>query len=492
MRPDVRRHPTARAAGTALVALLAAPAAAQPVPPRATTPVVLVSIDGLKPEYVRDADRLGLRIPTLRALAAAAARARGVMGVVPTLTYPSHVTLVTGAAPARHGVESNTTFDPLRHNEGGWYWYASDVRVPTLWDAAAARGLASAAVHWPVSVNAAITYNLPQVWRAGTADDRKLVRALATPGLVDSLERRVGVPYPDGIDESVAADERRARFAARLIEWKRPALALAYLTALDHEQHQHGPYSPEAFAVLERVDAALDTVVAAVRRAYGGRATVAVVSDHGFARTSTEVQLGVAFAHAGLLTVPDTGEERPTAWRAAVWPAGGSAAVVLADTTDSVLARRTRALLDSLAADSANGIARVLERAELARLGGFPSAEWLVAFRPGYRVGARLRGPLRAAVGGGWHGYLPGEPEMRATFLIAGPGIPAGLDLGVVDMRDVAPTLAARLGVVLAAAEGRDRLAGLPAAWAAKIASTHAPRAPAARSGGPPRPPGPR
>lgn len=149
------------------------------------SPVVLVSIDGLKPEYVRDADRLGLRIPTLRALVRAGASARGVVGVTPTLTYPSHVTLVTGVAPARHGVLSNTTFDPLVKNQQGWYWYAEDVRAPALWDAARARGLTTGAVHWPVTVGAGITWNVAQLWRAGTPDDRKLVRALATPGLVD-------------------------------------------------------------------------------------------------------------------------------------------------------------------------------------------------------------------------------------------------------------------------------------------------------------------
>jgi hypothetical protein len=47
---------------------------------------------------------------------------------------------------------------------------------------------------------------------------------------------------------------------------------------------------------------------------------------------------------------------------------------------------------------------------------------------------------------------------MDASFFIAGPGIPAGRDLGRVDMRDVAPTLAGLLGLSLPNAEGRDRL----------------------------------
>jgi arylsulfatase A-like enzyme len=66
--------------------------------------VVLVAIDGLRPEYVLEADRRGLKIPTLRRFVREGAHAAGVVGVVPTLTYPSHATLLTGVAPARHGI----------------------------------------------------------------------------------------------------------------------------------------------------------------------------------------------------------------------------------------------------------------------------------------------------------------------------------------------------------------------------------------------------
>ena len=73
----------------------------------------------------------------LAAVRADGSYASGVVGNLPTVTYPSHVTLLTGVAPARHGIVNNTTFDPQQNNQGGWYWYASDITAPTLWDAAA-------------------------------------------------------------------------------------------------------------------------------------------------------------------------------------------------------------------------------------------------------------------------------------------------------------------------------------------------------------------
>jgi hypothetical protein len=120
-----------------------------------------------------------------------------------------------------------------------------------------------------------------------------------------------------------------------------------------------------------------------------------------------------------------------------------------------------RALLHRLAADTANGIARVLDAGELRARGGFPGAAFLVALRPGYTAGTATSGPLiTPSAVRGMHGYLNDLPDMRATFLIAGPGVPAGRAVGTIDMRDVAPTLAAILGVRLPAAEGRDLFPG--------------------------------
>jgi predicted AlkP superfamily pyrophosphatase or phosphodiesterase len=425
----------------------------------ATHHVVLISIDGLKPEYALEPDKHGLRIPNLRALVARGAHASGVVGVVPTVTYPSHTTLVTGVAPARHGVITNTTFDPFNKNQGGWYWYASDIRVPTLWDAVMDAGRTTGNVHWPVTVGARITWNLPQIWRTGQADDRKLVRALSTPGLYDALEREVGSPYADGIDESIEGDELRARFAVRMVESRRPDFMLGYFTALDHEQHHSGPFSPASLATLERIDALVGAVTAAATRAYGDDAVIAIVSDHGFQRTNRSVNLIHALRTAGLVEFPAGVDDKPSSWQAAVWPAGGSAAIVLKDTADVKTRDRVGQLLRSLAADSSNGIERVIDEAELRRRGGFPGAAFLVSLRDGYTLGYNSRGPLVAEVPvGGMHGYLPDSPAMRASFIIAGSGIPVNRDLGLIDQRAIAPTLARLLGVRLSRAEAESLL----------------------------------
>ncbi len=413
--------------------------------------VLLISVDGLKPEAVLDAQTHGLNVPNLRAFMTDGSYSSGVRGVLPTLTYPSHTTLLTGASPAKHGIYDNTTFDPLARNDRGWYWYAEDVKVPTLWDAAAAAHLKTANIYWPVSVGANITFNIPQIWRTGTDDDLKLQRALSTPGLVQELSAELG-RYPGGMEESVAEDEIRARFAIRLLEKKHPSFMTMYVTGLDTEQHLSGPFSQRSNEVLERLDAVVGSLRAAAQRYAPGRATICVVSDHGFARVDHDVNLYAAFREAGLFKVDQAGKIAD--WQAIPWPAGGSAAIMLANPADEAVRERVKELLERLAGDPANGIDRILTREQIKRERGFPDAAYLVAFRIGYEMAYALSPPLISSPGNlGMHGYLPDRPEMRSSFFIVGPHIAQGRSLGEIDMRQIAPTVAAILHVRLAGAE---------------------------------------
>jgi predicted AlkP superfamily pyrophosphatase or phosphodiesterase len=80
--------------------------------PAHASPVVLISVDGMLPAYYLDADRLGLQIPNIRALQREGVFAAGATSVMPSVTFPSHTTMVTGVNPARHGILNNAVFDP--------------------------------------------------------------------------------------------------------------------------------------------------------------------------------------------------------------------------------------------------------------------------------------------------------------------------------------------------------------------------------------------
>ena len=71
----------------------------------------------MTPEAILDAPRYGLKVPHLPAFLTDGVYSTGVHGVLPTVTYPSHMTPMTGASPVKHGIYANTTVDPLYRNE---------------------------------------------------------------------------------------------------------------------------------------------------------------------------------------------------------------------------------------------------------------------------------------------------------------------------------------------------------------------------------------
>ncbi len=422
--------------------------------PVQASPVLLISVDGLRPGDVLEADKRGLKIPTLRRFVREGAWASGVRGVLPSLTYPSHTTLITGVSPARHGIVANQTFDPLQINAAGWYWYARDIKVPTLWEAAKGAGLSVGNVHWPVSVGAlGIDWNLPQYWRTGHDDDAKLLELLSTSGLLRGLEQAQGEPYAQGIIEDIDGDENRARFAVRLIADHAPQFLTVYYTAYDHQQHQDGIDTPSAHAVLERIDAAVAKVIAAELKVHPD-AVIALVSDHGFAPVSHETNLFHAFIDNGLITLGPDGKIQ--SWKAMPWPSGGSAAIVLARPDDAMTKASVAALLAALQCDSQSGIAAIVDADAIKAMGGNPAASFYVNFQIGTSAGSfadQGKGLFGVPKSKGTHGWFPAAPEMRASFMIMGPGVPKGRALGEIDQRAIAPTLAGIMGAKLSDAE---------------------------------------
>ena len=415
--------------------------------------LVMISVDGMRPDYVTEADAHSAKVPNLRRFLKEGTYALGAVGIVPTVTYPSHTTLVTGVWPAKHGIFANTTFDPLQQNQTGWYWYTEDIRVPTLWDAAAAAGRTTASLQWPVTVGAHITWNIPEFWRASTPDDAKLLRAVSTRGLLEEAKAELG-EYRGGIDTSVQADESRGRFTEWILEKKHPGILTLHLSSLDHIEHETGPFSAESIAVLESIDATIGKIRATAERLAPGRAYVAVVSDHGFVRTEWQLNLFPLFRDVKLITVNEKG--KTTDWKAIPWPTGGSVAIVLKDPSDTATLSQVRELLATLASDPANGIDRILEAEELHKRGGYPPASFFVGLQPGWRTASTPDGPVLSKTKvGGTHGALPDLPDLRAAFFLVGPGVPPGRSLGVIDMRDVAPTLAHEVGLSLPGADGK-------------------------------------
>ncbi len=266
------------------------------------------------------------------------------------------------------------------------------------------------------------------------------MRAVSTPGLMAEIEKTAG-PYINDLDDALPGDRQRTRYAAAILRDKKAQFITVHLAALDHLEHADGPFSPVALAALEELDTRVGELEDAVKANYPDY-TICVLSDHGFARTDHTLSLMIPFVEAGFVTVK---QGKVTDWKAFPRVDGGSAAIIVKDDKDREAVGQ---LLHKLAADPANGIEKILGSDEIAKFGGAPNAAFWVDMKINFAVTNVQTGAMaKERKVGGTHGFSPEHPELLASFFIAGPGIRRDADLGIIDMRAIAPTLAGVMGV---------------------------------------------
>ena len=221
--------------------------------------VVLVSLDGFRWDYAK---RDGAR--HLLALARQGVWApEGMWPSYPSVTFPNHLSIVTGLYPEHHGVVGNSFYDPVRKarfamtdprtaNDGSWYG-----GVP-LWSLAESQGMRTACLLWPGS-EAEIAGFRP-TWYA-----RSDAKTEAGPGAEQAR-----------IDDVAAL--------LRLPEADRPHFIAIYYSEPDHEGHRFGPDAAQTRAAVLKMDGLVGKLKA-VLDASGLPVDLVVVSDHGMIKS---------------------------------------------------------------------------------------------------------------------------------------------------------------------------------------------------------------
>ena len=265
--------------------------------------VVMISVDGLAADYLDDPKA---EMPNIRKMAAEGARAASMRAVNPTVTWPNHTTLVTGDTPAKHGVVGNNYLDRATGKKvtliaDPVYDKVQIVKVPTIYDVAKANGMKTAAVRWPATRNApTLDWTTPDV---RTLD---LVRDFTTPSLTNECAK-AGINLFEERAESESAlderpiDENYTRTFDLILREHHPNLALMHLVNVDHTQHLKGPRNEAAYEAIKLADKQVGEIWAEVQRDYPGKATVFVVSDHGFSAINVQILPNVILRKAGLL-----------------------------------------------------------------------------------------------------------------------------------------------------------------------------------------------
>jgi predicted AlkP superfamily pyrophosphatase or phosphodiesterase len=398
--------------------------------------VVVISLDGF-PAYALADPRLP--IPTLRKLAREGAAATAMQPINPTVTWPNHTTLVTGVDASHHRVLFNGLL--TRSPDGSMSiepWRNKDllVHARTVYDAAYEAGLTTAQVDWVAIYGArTITWSFPE-----QPDPKGLIEGeLVSAGLVtrDQLA---------DFDNSSPAwqDEIRTDAAVEILNRYKPDLMLLHLLDLDDINHQYGPMGNASLEAMAFLDDRVKQVVDALRNSHRPF-TILVVSDHGFRKTMHTIYPNAVLRQAGIAR----DENSKLAWDAWVVPDGGTAMVYVRDPSRrSELTPRLSALFSGV-----DGVEHVYQQEDLAGLGlplleqSDQAPDLLIAAKPGYSFASGSPDGGSEASHGGTHGYLNSDSQMQAIFLAWGSGIRPGVRLDRISNLDVAPTIAALLGI---------------------------------------------
>lgn len=229
----------AAAAACLVAALLAAGWAlvrSPPLPDARVGHVVVISVDGLRPDAIEAAGA-----PTLRRLMREGAYSLTARTVFPSATLPGHTSMLTGVSPAKHGVT--------------WNWDRTEetgrVAVPTVFDLADSAGLDAAAFFGKAKFRHLVGTGNPGFW----ATAPRGAEVLLSPRMVEDVER--------------------------YLKYRGPELLFVHLSDPDIAGHTMGWMSAPYRAAVRRADVAVGRILRSARARYGDDFVLIVTADHG-------------------------------------------------------------------------------------------------------------------------------------------------------------------------------------------------------------------
>lgn len=375
----------------------------------ASPPLLLISIDGFRHDYMQKAS-----LPALEKLAADGLKADSLQHVFPTKTFVTHYATVTGLYAEHTGVVANNMWDPARKSRfslgnrdavSDGYWYDGE----PIWNTVEKAGKTAATYFWPGS-EAQIGGMRPTIWKPYAGE----------------------TPYDARVDQ--------------VLEWlarpkqQRPAFLTLYFSAVDSAGHRHGPDHPETVDAMLEVDRALGRLIDGLEQLeLYGKVNILVTSDHGMQTVDLDRYILLdEFLDLGKVNVSDWGPA------AQIWTVeGGPSAdeILAAIDTNHPGIRRAWKKGNGPPRFHFDDHPRVPDVTIEAELG------WMISNKP-YYAGMQ-RGLLN-----GMHGWDPAWHKMQGIFIASGPSFEPGERLPTVRSVDLYSLMAALMNVTPAETDG--------------------------------------
>ncbi len=405
--------------------------------------VVLISIDGLRPDFYLDEE---WDTPNLKSLMTKGVYSEGINSIFPSVTYPSHTTLITGSFPREHGIFFN---EPRTSDNNHWFWEYDRIQTKTLWNAAKDKGLATGAVMWPVTVGAPITYNFPvrRPYGGEKGNQLSVTEPLVTPGTLMPEFRTAGIIKDKNQFNHENIDQTIGGMARFIIKEHRPELMAIHFINVDHMQHLHGRNNPFVKKAIHVVDTQIGEIIQLLKEEKLYASTdIIITGDHGHVDINKVMSPNVLLKNAGLIS--------DDSWKAKFTTPGGAAFLYV---KDQKYTEQVKDILKALPEDQRK-LFTIYDRDELDKIGADPSAALALGMKKGYVSNSKVNGKIiqdRKPVAA--HGFYPDFKEIQTGFIMSGPDV-EGCDKKIdfeMGIQDVAPLISKILDLNFQSKDGK-------------------------------------
>lgn len=437
---------------------------------------LLVSLDGLRP------DLIGPELtPNLHALARDGLHFANHRAVYPTETYPNVASLITGAAPATHGIVANEFLvpevDPRRT------WLGSDIdrverwndihggrfhSVPTIGDILGAAGMTMWAIGTETAGSSRLLHPTVDRYPGHLCLVIKAFERSRPAGIAETVADLAG-PLPPRLPADInLADQTYATDAFLALERQRgmPELAVVWYGGTDHSLHVHGLGAEETRRMIRHVDGELGRLLDWWHgHPEQDRLQIMVVSDHGHVTQTRKIATKSILADAGFKVASSLEDGAEVAhnsrygWSGNIRVRGGDA-TLLTDVAHALMEHPAIGMIFTKGRDEVNGRIDGTFAQSLAGTAHERAADLDYCLRdddqldPFGLVGtcwADNHQRLYASNHGGFHAKV-----MEAILVVAGSAFRQGSRISTPSgIADIAPTILDLLGLPSVSSTGR-------------------------------------
>ncbi|MDD3224581.1 MAG: ectonucleotide pyrophosphatase/phosphodiesterase [Clostridium sp.] len=388
-----------------------------------------------------------------------ASYSKNVASVYPSLTYPAHVSIVTGKYPKNHGIINNTKLQ-INRKSPDWYWHRKDIKAKTIYDAAIEEGMKVGAFLWPVTAKSKIQYNMPEIFANRPWQNQILVSVLnGTPLFQYSMNKKYGY-LRDGINQP-RLDNFTHKVMLDSIKNKNLDITFVHYTDLDSMRHEFGFYSNEAKDALKRHDKRIGEIVAAIKeKGNYDESAIIILGDHSTLDENKVINLNVLLKEQGYIEVNSKG--RIINYKAIVNNCDG-AAYVYVKNNDEKIAAAVKNVIENFNKGN-ECLEKIYTSKEAEEFGANKNCSFMLEAAEGYYFQDDVQGEKIVAITKenakklhytrATHGYSPLKPNYGTVFMARGAGIKQGVIVDKMSLVDEGPTIAKLMGLNLGKTDG--------------------------------------